>query len=126
MAGVNSNNESIPAGLMSVFSNYFTIVPSPGLFLNYVIIPIEFELYQNYPKPFNPNTQIKIGISKNTYGKLSLYDNSSQEILNIFNKVLSIGQCVYNLNGSTLFSSIYFFKFESERGVNIKKMIIIK
>jgi photosystem II stability/assembly factor-like uncharacterized protein len=89
-------------------------------------IPDKFELYQNFPNPFNPSTKIRFDIPKSSDIKLKIFDVSGREIENIFNGNISPGAFEYTWNAASLTSGVYFARLESKDYVGLKKMILVK
>ena len=46
-------------------------------------LPIVYELYRNYPNPFNPVTRIKFDIPENSFVSLKIYDITGREVANL-------------------------------------------
>ncbi|HID37988.1 MAG TPA: hypothetical protein EYP36_00540, partial [Calditrichaeota bacterium] len=49
-------------------------------------LPLTFELSQNYPSPFNPNTTIKIGLPELSEVRLEIYNILGQKIYTLIHK----------------------------------------
>ncbi|HRJ98232.1 MAG TPA: choice-of-anchor B family protein [Ignavibacteria bacterium] len=71
-------------------------------------IPEEFNLYQNFPNPFNPVTSLKFDIPKSGIVKLELYDSKGAFVSEILNEFRTAGSYELNYNASALSSGIYF------------------
>lgn len=84
------------------------------------------ELAQNYPNPFNPSTTINVTVAFSQQVRLDVYDYTGRYIQTLQNGILSAGvnPIVFNANG--LASGVYYYRLESEDGVQIKKMMLIK
>ncbi len=89
-------------------------------------IPNIFELKQNYPNPFNPSTIIEYSIPENTFVKIYLYDLLGNKIKIIENSFKTMGQHKVELNSNNLSTGIYFYKMETNRFQDSKKLIILK
>jgi Secretion system C-terminal sorting domain/Beta-propeller repeat len=94
-------------------------------------IPKGFELYHNYPNPFNPSTTIKYSVANVETGyipsvQLKVYDILGREIITLVNKEQSQGYYEVKFDGSDLTSGIYFFRLQSGDYVETKKMILLK
>ncbi len=89
-------------------------------------IPDRFNLYPNYPNPFNPVTKIKFDIAKQTNAKLVVYDITGRMIETIVNEQLSAGRYEITFNASHLASGVYFYKLETNDYTDTKKMLLIK
>lgn len=127
IAGVNADQgTSIPGGYVSSFTNQFCISTPSNINEINEVIPEKFNLYQNYPNPFNPVTKIKFGIPIKSYISLKIFNLQGQEVLNLYEDELQAGTYEYIFNGAILSSGIYFYKFQTEKYSNIKKMILIK
>ena len=91
-----------------------------------VEIPDKFYLSQNYPNPFNPNTNIEFSLPQKTFVKLKVFDLLGREVANLVNENLSAGKFTYDFNASALPSGIYFYKIETEKFSETRKMVLIK
>ncbi len=91
-------------------------------------IPMEFILNQNYPNPFNPTTIINYKLPVQSFVKLKLYDILGNEIATLINIEQEAGQYNYELNidNYKLTSGIYFYKFEANNFVQVRKMVVLK
>lgn len=90
------------------------------------VIPEKFNLYNNYPNPFNPNTVIKFDISKSQFVKLSVYNMLGEEVTYLVNENLSPGSYSVDFNASYLASGMYFYRIETPEFVQTKRMTLIK
>ena len=89
-------------------------------------IPASYTLSQNFPNPFNPETNIKFSISQSGNVKLTVFDITGKEVESLVNEKLSAGTYAYNFNASNLPSGTYFYKIETDNFVETKKMVLIK
>ena len=89
-------------------------------------VPNKFELYNNYPNPFNPVSKIKFDIAKSGNVKLAVYDILGQETIVLVNKFLHPGSYEGVFDGTRFPSGVYIYKFETETFVKVRKMVLIK
>ena len=94
-------------------------------------MPTEYELFNNYPNPFNPTTTIKYSVPKVGNVKLRVYNMMGQLIKTLVNDTKAPGFYNIEWNGtnesnSRVASGIYFYRFESGNFVANNKMILIK
>jgi len=86
-----------------------------------------FILYQNFPNPFNPSTQISFNLPKASFVNLGIYNSIGQKVVELENENLDSGIHTLHFNaGSEMVSGIYFYKLTSGNFTQIKKMILIK
>jgi Secretion system C-terminal sorting domain/Domain of unknown function (DUF5122) beta-propeller len=90
------------------------------------IAPIQFSLKQNYPNPFNPVTTISYTLPKTSAVKLSIYDNLGRLILSQEWRKRPGGTYHYNFNGLSLASGTYYYRLQTDFGVQVKRMTLIK
>jgi hypothetical protein len=88
--------------------------------------PKDFALYQNYPNPFNPITTIKFALPEKTNLLIAIYNTIGEKVAEIFNGELEEGYHEVEFNAANLPSGVYFYRFESDKFNNVKKMIIMK
>jgi hypothetical protein len=89
-------------------------------------IPKEFKLYDNYPNPFNPTTNIQYDIAKNGLIKLVIFDILGKKIQTLVNENQAAGTYRLIFDASQYASGVYFYKLETENYVKIKKMVVLK
>ena len=77
-------------------------------------VPITTILYQNFPNPFNPSTQIRFGISKSGYLSLTLYSILGEKITTLYNGWKEAGYHQLELDCSSLASGIYFVNMQMD------------
>jgi chitinase len=85
-----------------------------------------FNLYNNYPNPFNPSTIIKFYLNEITRVKLIIYDVLGREIETLLNDTHSVGIHSVEFDGSKLPSGIYFYVLSTDTKTMCKKMILLK
>ncbi len=94
-------------------------------------IPTGFELIQNYPNPFNPSTEIAFRLPEKSYVTISVYNMLGQHVKTLVESDLSAGVHTTtwdatNKYNSRVASGIYFYKMETEKFVEMKKMMLLK
>jgi hypothetical protein len=89
-------------------------------------IPASFNLYQNFPNPFNPATSIKFDIAKSGNVKLVVFDMLGREVKIILNEKLNPGTYQVSFEGSNLSSGVYFYQLQSESYLKTMKMLLVK
>jgi hypothetical protein len=103
---------------------YYEINPNISLISNQV--PERFSLSQNYLNPFNPSTKINFNVPAKGFVTLKVYDALGQEVAELVNQNLNVGEYAYDFNASILSSGIYFYTLRGENFVETKKMMLVK
>lgn len=114
---------------------------SPSLAEDESNVPIKFNLYQNFPNPFNLTTTIKYQVPEISFVSLKLYDVLGNEIGTLVDEEKFIGSYEVEFDATGLPSGIYFYKLsvvptarqdlvlnDGQAGsfVKTKKMILLK
>jgi hypothetical protein len=87
----------------------------------------EYNLYQNFPNPFNSVTTINFSIPAKCNVNLSLYDVTGKLIQVLIKDKIESGNYAIEFNGSFLSSGIYFYSMNTSTGYqSTKKLIILK
>lgn len=89
-------------------------------------VPDRFDLFNNYPNPFNPETKIKFDLPQNSIVALKIYDISGREVAELINNKLDAGSYVINFKADKLSSGIYFYRLIAGNFISTKKMILLK
>lgn len=93
--------------------------------------PKSFELFPNYPNPFNASTTISFYIQTEQNINISIYDLLGRKVASLLhNRVPSGMHKIYwdgkNDQGSEQSSGVYFFRMQSEAGFKQMKMLMVK
>ncbi len=117
-------NESIPSDALGVS---ITGLDNVDISLNY-----NFELYQNFPNPFNPTTTIGYNLRDPGDVKIKLYDITGKLIKTVIAGEKDKGYNQTSLDMSLFASGIYLYRLEVIGKGNmpvftdIKKMVLLK
>jgi hypothetical protein len=104
----------------------FTTTCPPGVKQISSEIPAEYKLYNNYPNPFNPATNIKYQITNNKFTTLKIFDVLGREVKSLVNEFQKAGVYEVSFDATDLTSGIYFYRLQSGDFNEVKKMILIK
>lgn len=85
-----------------------------------------FELYQNFPNPFNPETRISFSLPSASHVTLKLFDAAGREIRILLNEFRQKGFNEYQFNASELPAGIYFYNIKCDNYSAAKKMVLLK
>jgi len=93
--------------------------------------PKEYQLYNNYPNPFNPVTNIRFDVPSFDYVQLVVYNIKGQIVRTLESGNLAPG--VYNISwdglddyGQILPSGIYFYSMDTAGFSKKNKMVLVK
>ncbi len=98
---------------------------------NHAVLPGAFELYQNFPNPFNPATTIMFDMPRTEKVTLTIYNILGQEICTPYNSMAQAGRhtVVWNgldNSGQPVASGLYLYRLTSESSSMIRKMMLLK
>lgn len=89
-------------------------------------IPNEFQLFQNFPNPFNPSTTIKFQLENSGFVSLTVYNVLGNEVATIINEFKSSGKYEVRFDASELSSGIYFVRLLQDSFIQTIKMTLLK
>jgi hypothetical protein len=117
-----SINSSINNGYPNLASSKATSVTGKTF-----ITPKTFSLLQNYPNPFNPTTTISFTLAQDGFTTLKIYNVLGREIATLINENLRAGVLhQITFKASLLSSGMYFYKLESGKQMQVKKLLLMK
>jgi len=96
------------------------------------ILPDVFELSQNFPNPFNPNTQIQFVLGKDELVSLNIFDIQGRLVNSLINNsnypagYHNITWNGTNTMGTQVPSGMYLYKLVSENQTITRKMVLMK
>lgn len=86
-----------------------------------------FELFQNFPNPFNPITVISYQLPAVSRVEISIYNILGQEVTTLVNRKQSAGIYKEKWDATGYASGVYFFRLKTDKGfVQTKKMLLMK
>jgi len=88
--------------------------------------PNEFKLYNNFPNPFNPSTEIKFGLVEESFVTLTVYDMLGRIVATLMRNQLSPGIYSTTFNAIGLSSGIYIYRLNAGTFVETKRMVLMK
>ena len=88
--------------------------------------PFHFYLYNNYPNPFNPSTEISYSLQNSEKVTLKVYNLLGQEVALLVNQEMDAGQHSVKFDGKGLSSGVYIYKINAGFFSSIKKMVLLK
>lgn len=94
--------------------------------LSAVDLPLEFDLFNNYPNPFNPTTQISYALPEASAVQLAVYSITGQRIATLVNEMKPAGYHTVTFDGAGLASGVYFYHLEAGSFIKTSKLTLIK
>ncbi|HMS65479.1 MAG TPA: T9SS type A sorting domain-containing protein [Ignavibacteria bacterium] len=89
--------------------------------------PEDYKLLQNFPNPFNPKTQIKYEIKKQSQVTIKVFNILGVEIETLVESKQQPGSYKIEFDGSNISSGVYFYSlYIDDIPVDTKKMILIR
>jgi len=88
--------------------------------------PKRFILYNAYPNPFNPETNISYTIPNTGFVLLKIYNLLGQEVSILVSKNQKPGTYNVLYDAKGLSSGIYFYRLQFENKVEVKKILLLR
>lgn len=109
----------------NLFRTVLTAVNEPPM------LPVTYELYQNFPNPFNPTTIIAYTLPEQSHILLTIYDMLGRKVVQLVDETQEAGAKSLrwngqNASGKTMASGMYFYRLETKGFVATKRMLLIK
>ncbi len=89
-------------------------------------VPETFNLCQNFPNPFNPETTIRFSLPQLAQIKINLYNMLGKLIETLAEGTYEAGNYKVIFNASNLPTGMYVYRIESNDFVQTKKMMLLK
>ena len=88
---------------------------------------VNFELKQNFPNPFNPETNITFTIPQRSFISLKIYDLLGKEKAVLVNGEMDYGTHTIKFTpGKSFPSGVYIYRLQSGGYYSSKKLVLIK
>jgi len=89
-------------------------------------IPTKFNLYQNFPNPFNPTTIINYELQITNYVELSIYNSLGQKMVILVSEKQEAGRYQVEWDASEFASGVYYYKIQAGGFLEVKKMVFVR
>ncbi|MBL0059991.1 MAG: T9SS type A sorting domain-containing protein [bacterium] len=90
-------------------------------------LPTSFQLFQNFPNPFNPTTNIQFDLVNASKVTLKVYNVLGEAVATLVNgEALSAGAHTYAFDGASLASGVYMYRLEANGVSSTRKMMLMK
>jgi hypothetical protein len=88
--------------------------------------PTSYELYQNFPNPFNPTTKISFALPESGNITLKVFNTLGEEVATLVNGFVEAGMHSINFNANNLTTGLYIYRLSSDKATFTKKMVLMK
>jgi uncharacterized repeat protein (TIGR03806 family) len=89
-------------------------------------LPDNYQLHHAYPNPFNAVTTIKYQLPASSQVQLIIYDIRGREVITLLNGKQPAGHYSVQWNADEFSSGIYFYKLQTEKFIQVRKMVLMK
>ena len=94
-------------------------------------VPVYFNVFQNFPNPFNPITTLKYDLPEDSFVDITIYDILGNVVNNLVNRnqrrgYKSVQWNATNDQGQPVSAGVYLYRIEAGDYRQTKKMILLK
>jgi len=124
-------NNCIPRNQYVAVQSNWVNTGTAGVNSDESLIPKEFALYDNYPNPFNPTTQIAVDLPEAAATEITVWNIMGQRVATLYAGDLNAGHHTLNFNGrdnngNQLTSGMYLYRVTAGKYNATKKMTLMK
>ena len=87
-------------------------------------VPEEFVMEQNFPNPFNPETNIEFGLPENSQVRLSVYNMLGQVVGDLVDEALDAGYYSIFWDANDVSAGVYFYRIETDKYTETRRIEI--
>ena len=96
-----------------------------------VHLPMDYNLYQNFPNPFNPVTTLRYDIPENSHVTITIYDMLGRQVKTLINQTQNSGyrSVIWNATndyGKPVSAGVYLYQIRAGNFIQTKKMVLLK
>ena len=89
-------------------------------------LPPECRLFQSYPNPFNPATNITFDLPNQSPVRISVYDLLGQELARLVDETQPAGRHTVQFDGTNLGSGLYICRMDINGQIFTNRMMLLK
>lgn len=87
---------------------------------------LTFELSQNFPNPFNPETTISYSVTETSSVKIDVFDVIGRHVSTLVDEVKTRGRYTVNFNAAGLAGGIYIYRLDNGSNSITRKALYLK
>ncbi|MCP4581078.1 MAG: T9SS type A sorting domain-containing protein [candidate division Zixibacteria bacterium] len=107
-------------------STYMFYNSPTGIFDGFTAVPLEIELHQAYPNPFNALTNISFTIKNPGRLKIDIFDLNGRLVENLVDRYFQAGTHSKIFDAAEISSGMYFYRLKSSAYSDTKQMLLLK
>lgn len=106
------------------------ILPSDIQVQDQIVIN-KFQLFPNYPNPFNSQTMIRYAVPEKSQVTITIFNILGEKVFGLFDVIQEVGEHSFLFDGSNCATGIYFVQFEaqsihhSKHYIDVQKMVLV-
>jgi hypothetical protein len=89
-------------------------------------LPTDYQLYANYPNPFNPSTTIAYDLPHDATVSLKVYDVMGREVATLVQEYQPAGRHRVQFHPNGLASGAYIYQIQAGSFTDRKRMLYVK
>lgn len=89
-------------------------------------VPEKMRLSQNFPNPFNAETNIEFSVNTPDDISLKVYDLSGREVATLWSGFTNTGTYTVKWDGTSVSSGVYLVRLQSNMQMQTRRMILLK
>ncbi len=117
----NQNGPAMELGVYDV-----QISPTTSIDERDEAAPESFQLLQNFPNPFNPETSIQYSVASDQFVSLKVYDVLGREVTTLVNERKPAGIYRVSFDAKGLASGIYFYRLQAGAFTATRKLLLLR
>ncbi|RMG38109.1 MAG: choice-of-anchor D domain-containing protein [Methanobacteriota archaeon] len=121
-----NKRRKIAAGIIPAGNILYKGMNLQGFNWSFDNAPKEFNLYHNFPNPFNPSTTIRYDLPKDVRVTITVYNLLGQKVATLVNGYQNAGRYQVQFDASRLASGLYFYHLRAGQYNKVRKMILMK
>ncbi len=123
---VSQEDETDPNFTLASSVNFRVSGEPTGIEDTRPVVSESFRLWQNFPNPFNPSTQITFELTRSADIALEVFDITGQKVATLANGVWSAGRHQVTFAADQLPSGIYLYRLNAEGHSRVRRMVLLK
>ncbi len=89
-------------------------------------VPTAYQLFQNFPNPFNPQTMIRFALPKREHVTLKIFDVLGNEVMKLVDETLERGNHTLPWDGRGLPSGVYLYSLTTTSFTQTRKAVLVR